>query len=240
MTDTKIPIEELKKRAAEGDQAANRSLGLLYELGLDTGVAADPNWIEAKKHWEQAAIGGDPWAQFTMGEITARGLDGSVPNIGTAAAWFSKAKATGFVLPSEKLSALKNEPAAPSGSVKGRTVLIVDDSKPARLMIRSTLEGAGYAVVEATSGVEAWEKLQSDWNISLVLTDVNHKDLKTLELIEKIHSSNKFPDVAVVVITAENKADVVRNAKQFGVKGWLVKPVSPQTLEQTAKKFLGK
>ena len=53
-----------------------------------------------------------------------------------------------------------------------RSILAVDDSVSMRQMVAFTLKSAGYTVVEAVDGQDAWEKAgKSDFD--LVLTDQN-------------------------------------------------------------------
>ena len=54
----------------------------------------------------------------------------------------------------------------------GQVILAVDDSASMRQMVRYTLEGAGYKVVQAADGVEALEFAKTS-PADLVLTDVN-------------------------------------------------------------------
>ena len=49
-------------------------------------------------------------------------------------------------------------------------ILAVDDSPSMRKMVSFTLTGAGYQVVEAVDGVDAYEKAQAQ-SFDLVLTD---------------------------------------------------------------------
>ena len=51
-------------------------------------------------------------------------------------------------------------------------ILTVDDSPSMRKMVSFTLLGAGYQVVEAVDGLDAFEKAQSQ-SFDLVLTDQN-------------------------------------------------------------------
>ena len=80
-------------------------------------------------------------------------------------------------------------------------ILAVDDSPSMRKMVAFTLTGAGYQVVEAVDGQDAYEKAQSQ-NFDLVLTDQNMPRLDGLGLTRKLREHPQFkntPDRKSVV-----------------------------------------
>ena len=74
-------------------------------------------------------------------------------------------------------------------------ILAVDDSPSMRKMVSFTLTGAGYQVVEAVDGQDAYEKAQSQ-SFDLVLTDQNMPRLDGLGLNQKIARSSPIQDDA--------------------------------------------
>jgi two-component system chemotaxis response regulator CheY len=69
----------------------------------------------------------------------------------------------------------------------GKLILTVDDSPSIRLMMKLTLTGEGYEVVQATDGVEALQWAQQQV-ADLVLTDVNMPHMDGLTLIKELHA----------------------------------------------------
>ena len=59
-------------------------------------------------------------------------------------------------------------------------ILAVDDSTSMRQMVSFTLRGAGYDVVEAADGKEAYDLAQKD-QVDLVLSDVNMPEMDGIE-----------------------------------------------------------
>jgi DNA-binding NtrC family response regulator len=53
-----------------------------------------------------------------------------------------------------------------------RAVLVVDDEDPVRRFLRIALERAGFRVLTAANGVEAWALLSTEEAVGLVLSDV--------------------------------------------------------------------
>ncbi|HOF51505.1 MAG TPA: response regulator, partial [Rhodoferax sp.] len=70
-------------------------------------------------------------------------------------------------------------------------ILAVDDSPSMRKMVSFTLTGAGYQVVEAVDGQDAYEKAMSQ-SFDLVLTDQNMPRLDGLGLTRKLRDHPQF------------------------------------------------
>ena len=64
-------------------------------------------------------------------------------------------------------------------------ILAVDDSTSMRQMVTFTLKGAGYDVIEAADGQEAFDKAKGD-QVDLVLSDVNMPVMDGITLIKSL------------------------------------------------------
>jgi two-component system, chemotaxis family, sensor kinase CheA len=88
-----------------------------------------------------------------------------------------------------------------------RRLLVVDDSVTTRSLQRSILEGAGYEVMVAGDGSDAWQLLQ-DAGADLVVADVEMPRMDGFALCEAIRRSTRFRDLPIVLVTAlQNDAD---------------------------------
>lgn len=125
-------------------------------------------------------------------------------------------------------------------SASGRTrrhVLVVDDSGPARLLIRQALEGWArrtgqrIEVVEAENGFEALRELPRA-PFELVLTDVNMPTLSGLELIRMIRARPEQGGLPIVAVSTERDAEDVVRARRAGADGYLGKPFDAETLDR--------
>jgi two-component system chemotaxis response regulator CheY len=114
------------------------------------------------------------------------------------------------------------------------TVLIVDDSKMVRAMVRQALEVDRYEVVEAADGREALA-LTDNHNPDLVVTDINMPEMDGISLIRELRSRPRFRLTPILVLSTEASDDIVRNGKNAGATGWLVKPFDSGALRQTAQ-----
>lgn len=80
-------------------------------------------------------------------------------------------------------------------------VLVADDDRDVRLMLRTLLELDGHDVLEAKDGDEAW-KMCLDVQPSVVVADVQMPGIDGLELCRKIRQSNHSPEIKIIVYTA--------------------------------------
>lgn len=116
-------------------------------------------------------------------------------------------------------------------------ILTVDDSPSMRQMVSFTLTGAGYQVVEAVDGVDAFEKAQSH-SFDLVLTDQNMPRMDGLGFIRKLREHPKFKTVPILMLTTESSDLMKQAGRAAGATGWLVKPFDPSRLIEVIKKVI--
>ena len=119
-------------------------------------------------------------------------------------------------------------------------VLVVDDSSTMRRIIVNTLARLGYKdVVQGADGVEAWEAMQKNPDIGVVITDWNMPNMNGLELVKKIRAEEKYADIPIIMVTTEGgKAEVI-TALKAGVNNYIVKPFTPQVLKEKLQAVLG-
>jgi two-component system, chemotaxis family, chemotaxis protein CheY len=116
-------------------------------------------------------------------------------------------------------------------------ILTVDDSPSMRKMVSFTLVGAGYQVVEAVDGVDAFEKAQLQ-PFDLVLTDQNMPRMDGLGLTRKLREHPHFKTVPILMLTTESSDLMKQAGRAAGATGWLVKPFDPHRLIEVIKKVI--
>ena len=80
-------------------------------------------------------------------------------------------------------------------------VLVADDDRDVRTMLRTLLELDGHEVTEAKDGDEAW-KLCLQLQPAVVVADIQMPGLSGLDLCRKIRESQHSPDIRIIVYTA--------------------------------------
>ena len=116
-------------------------------------------------------------------------------------------------------------------------ILAVDDSPSMRKMVSFTLTGAGYQVVEAVDGIDAYEKTQNK-TLDIVLTDQNMPRLDGLGLTRKLREHPQFKTTPILVLTTESSDLMKQAGRAAGATGWLVKPFDPARLLDVIKKVI--
>jgi two-component system chemotaxis response regulator CheY len=106
-----------------------------------------------------------------------------------------------------------------------------------RKMVSFTLTGAGYQVVEAVDGQDAFEKAQSQ-TFDLVLTDQNMPRLDGLGLTRKLRDHPQFKTTPILMLTTESSDLMKQAGRSAGATGWLVKPFDPAKLLEVIKKVI--
>src|SRR5947209_13578191 len=99
--------------------------------------------------------------------------------------------------------------------------LIVDDEPRLRQVMVHLMRGDGFQCVEAGNGIEALEQLATR-PIGLVLSDLRMPKMDGLELLREIRA--RFPDTAVVMITAVADVECAVNCLAVGAADYVVKP----------------
>ncbi|MCK5558235.1 MAG: response regulator [Candidatus Hydrogenedentes bacterium] len=112
---------------------------------------------------------------------------------------------------------------------RSRTILIVDDVKMMRTVLRHVLEQGGYNVVEAQNGADALLELKQH-PVDLVISDIVMPDMNGLKLVEQIRSLPSSANIPILMCTARGDRDTVLESAQLNVHGYIVKPVDEHML----------
>lgn len=103
-------------------------------------------------------------------------------------------------------------------------ILIIDDEELIRVLLRSTLEAAGYEVTEAANGrqgLELYRHRQAD----LVITDILMPELNGLDMLLEL--TREFLHAKVIAISgAGGEKNVLDVAKLLGARQTFQKPLS--------------
>jgi two-component system, cell cycle sensor histidine kinase and response regulator CckA len=107
------------------------------------------------------------------------------------------------------------------------TVLVVDDEAPIREIERRVLEGDGYSVTEAGSGLEAIELLSQGAPLELLIADLDMPGLGGDAMVSRIRSLR--PDLKVLYVTGHINRLMDARPLWEG-ESFLEKPFSPTGL----------
>lgn len=116
----------------------------------------------------------------------------------------------------------------PKGVCKLKKVLIVDDTKNIREMLKTFLVMEGYKVFEATNGEEALNIVTTN-KISLVFTDIKMPGMSGTELLKSIKKYDK--NITVIVMTAFGTIKNAVECTKFGASTYLQKPFTAKRVK---------
>jgi two-component system cell cycle sensor histidine kinase/response regulator CckA len=92
------------------------------------------------------------------------------------------------------------------GAKSPTTVLVVDDQRPVRALVRSVLEKHGYAILEAVSGDQALELLTKEPSaVALVISDIVMPGMSGVDLATRLQQLN--PTLPVLLMTGFTDED---------------------------------
>ncbi len=115
-------------------------------------------------------------------------------------------------------------------------IMVVDDALFSRLRIRDILYEAGFRlVVEAETGKEAL-KTYDRWKPDLVIMDILMPEMSGLDAAREILASD--PEAKIVLCSALGEQIIVKEAIDFGVKDFIIKPVSPKKVLEAVMRAL--
>ncbi|NES91101.1 MAG: response regulator [Okeania sp. SIO2B9] len=110
------------------------------------------------------------------------------------------------------------------------TILVIDDSLTTRQAISSTLQKAGYDIVQAKDGWQGLVKLQQNTQIQAVICDVEMPQMNGFEFLSRCRKQYPIAQMPVLMLTSRSSQPYRTLAKQLGANDYLSKPYLDQEL----------
>jgi two-component system, chemotaxis family, sensor kinase CheA len=166
-------------------------------------------------------------------EVLVKGLGKQLSRVRNVAG--STVLGTGKVVPILNISDLMKsavkvgtsyftKPAVPvvGDTVKKKSILIVEDSITSRMLLKNILETAGYHVIIAVDGVDAFTTLKTE-DVDLVVSDVDMPRMNGFDLTAKIRGDVKSAELPVVLVTALDSREDRERGIDVGANAYIVK-----------------
>jgi CheY-like chemotaxis protein len=123
-------------------------------------------------------------------------------------------------------------------SMDTKTILIADDETHILNVLSIKLQNAGYNVITAEDGAEAYE-LACTQKPDLVITDYQMPRLSGLELCSKLTCDPATSDVSAILLTARGFAMSEEDMRLGNIKEVITKPFSPRKVLSRVQELLG-
>jgi CheY-like chemotaxis protein len=120
--------------------------------------------------------------------------------------------------------------------IENMTILVVDDMKSMRLTIRKMLRNLsiGKTLRFAENGKEGLSIL-SNTPCDLAIIDWNMPVMNGTQMMSMIRKDKDLRDIPVIMVTAENERDIVSEVAESEIDGYLLKPLTLETLDTKIK-----
>ena len=116
-----------------------------------------------------------------------------------------------------------------------KTILVADDDASIRSLLKQLLADEGFAVIEASTGVEVVEKVKES-SPDLVIMDVRMPELDGIEALSRVKATN--PKTAVLIMTAFGSSNAAIRAMEFGAFDYITKPFELDKISHSVKRVL--
>lgn len=117
-------------------------------------------------------------------------------------------------------------------------VLIVDDFPGMRDLIKGILKHMGFSnFFEAEDGAIALDIIKKE-KIDLIISDWIMPNMSGLDLLKAIKGTEKLMDTPFIIVTADGSKENVLAAIEAGVSNYIVKPFTPETLQDKVQAAL--
>lgn len=109
-----------------------------------------------------------------------------------------------------------------------KSILIVDDNKLNLTSAKNVLSDI-YKVTLVIKGEQALTFLEKN-TCDLILLDINMPGMDGFEVLEKLRENEKFKDIPVIFLTADNDAETETKCFRAGAVDYIVKPFVPEVM----------
>jgi len=120
-------------------------------------------------------------------------------------------------------------------------VLIVDDSRSMRAVIKKTISMSGFKMdqcLEAGNGREALDVLVKAW-VDVIISDINMPEMNGLEFLEELKKDSLLKAIPIIVISTEGSEKRIQDAYDLGARGFIKKPFLPEEIKKVLYEVIG-
>ena len=118
-----------------------------------------------------------------------------------------------------------------------KSILVVDDEEPNRVLLSYRLTGEGYRVSTVGGGREALEMLRAN-RFDLILLDLMMPEMDGLATLDAIKSDPALDGVPVLMLTASNARESIVHCLSIGAADYVIKPVDAAELRRRVRRQL--
>ena len=118
------------------------------------------------------------------------------------------------------------------------TIVIADDSFVTQRVLGTTLRRAGYRILTADDGQQAWDLLHTE-AVDLLIADIDMPEIDGIALLRQIRADTQLAPLPVVMLTASGAEFEHKAAVSAGANALLTKPASSTELLDAVQSMVG-
>jgi len=118
-----------------------------------------------------------------------------------------------------------------------KKVLVADDKSTSRELIRTVLETSGYAVHEASDGIEAL-RCAREVEPDLIILDIHMPGIDGFGVLQELRQGGKFAATPIMALTASAMQGDRERALAAGFDSYVSKPIPLPALRQEVERLL--
>jgi two-component system chemotaxis response regulator CheY len=120
-----------------------------------------------------------------------------------------------------------------------KTVMVVDDSRIMRNIVRNTFSELKIPCqfLEAANGKEALQLLVAQQEVNLILLDWNMPELSGIDFLKQVRTIDRYKDLPIIMVTSESAKYNVIEALKNGATDYIIKPVNEKIFIEKLSKI---
>lgn len=116
-----------------------------------------------------------------------------------------------------------------------KRILIVDDNRTIRRLIRQMLEPCGFAVEEVEDGVQCLKHCREQGVPEGIILDVNMPEMDGITCLQTMRADPSFRDCVIVMCTTQVEFQHIVTAMSAGANEYVMKPFTEDILREKLK-----
>jgi len=118
-----------------------------------------------------------------------------------------------------------------------KRILVVEDQKDDRQIIRDMLAGTGYAITEAEDGEQALAAVAKE-RPDLILMEIQLPSMDGYEAMQRIRTNPALLSIPIIAVTSYAPSGEEQKARAAGCDDFVPKPYSPRQLLAKIRHYL--
>jgi CheY-like chemotaxis protein len=240
---TTVELERLISAAdstdAIADAARNGGMRTLWESGVEQVRSGVTDIGELLRVVEPPMeLGGSlPPKRASTEDVFSPADAGKVTSSTSASPRMATPRGGPGFLPAEVLELVDDE--GPGGRGGRQTVLLVEDEEALRGVLKDLLEREGYAIIEASDGIQALDEIDRNAPDAVVL-DLSLPRLDGYGVLNHLRARPTTAALPVLVLTAKADEDNEVRVFEIGANDFITKPFRPRALSARLKALLNR